>query len=228
MIGFGVLIDEALEELDSDEETDDELDDGAVSRIGRTGRRTCANATLETAHSATDAERTERGRMVGMPAFYRRDVPAYTRTMHVDMTPAECEKLLAEGKYAHLGCVDGGQPYVFPITYAYERGVLYGVTMEGTKIRIMRANPSVCVQVERVASESDWESVMCFGEYEEITDHDEVQRLKLLLGGVRGKAVLAGEDAPVTAIPHAAHRPEREAVAYRVKPTRMTGKAAKR
>jgi uncharacterized protein len=88
--------------------------------------------------------------------------------MYGDMGAARIEELLRGQFVGHLGCYGGGRPYVVPITYAYDGTHIYGYTREGMKLRIMRAHPTVCVQVERITDITDWESVIAWGRFEEL------------------------------------------------------------
>lgn len=146
-----------------------------------------------------------------------------------DLAKAECEEILARERYAHLGCIDGEEPHVVPITYAYEDGYLYGFTFEGAKILVLRKNPVMCVQVEKLTSEHHWESVMCWGKYEEISEPEEVQRVKLLFAQRHGDAILGHMDPPVTPGVHESHpRSTKKPVIYRMRPYRMTGRSETR
>ncbi len=148
--------------------------------------------------------------------------------MRSDLTPAQCEEILKKNWYGHLGCIDNGQPYVIPITYVYEDGILYGLSLEGRKIEIMRKNPHICVQVEQIESEDDWESVICWGEFEEITDPESIRDTKLLIADLHGQAVLRHEKPPVSPVVKSLQKRIDESVVYRMKPTRITGKAEKK
>ena len=64
---------------------------------------------------------------------------------------AEMEALLTEAPACRLGLCDGGQPYVVPVTFVYEEGAVYvHSSPEGEKIRILRKNPRVCVEVDSI------------------------------------------------------------------------------
>lgn len=146
--------------------------------------------------------------------------------MMTDLTKEECEAILTSGIYAHMGCSDGDEPYVVPITYVYHHGCIYSYTHEGQKIEIMRNNPKVCVQVERVESGSNWQSVMCWGLFEEVTDSKTIQDVKLLLADQYGASILKGEATPVSPMAtHLNQLQDEAAIVYRMKPYRMTGKA---
>jgi len=58
---------------------------------------------------------------------------------------------------------------------------IYGRTFEGMKLSMMRKNPNVCFQVDKTEGMSDWESVILWGTFEEITDGEERKNgLKIL------------------------------------------------
>jgi nitroimidazol reductase NimA-like FMN-containing flavoprotein (pyridoxamine 5'-phosphate oxidase superfamily) len=147
--------------------------------------------------------------------------------MQTDLTPAQCEELLAKNHYAHLGCIDDGKPYVVPITYVYKSGYIYGFSLEGHKIDVMRKNPEICVQVEHVDAADSWKSVMCWGKFEEITDAKGMQDAKLLIAGMHGQSMMKNQQPPVTPLIKNLQQKIDESVAYRMKPERMTGRAEK-
>lgn len=101
--------------------------------------------------------------------------------MRISLTFDECEHLLRSEHYGHLGCCKDSEPFVFPVTYAYRNGYLYSHTREGSKIDMLRKNPHVCLQVESVQTGYDWESVMCHGTFEELTDANERHEVELML-----------------------------------------------
>ena len=96
------------------------------------------------------------------------------------MTPDEIDSLIRESHYAHLGCSADGETYVVPITYVAEGDVLCSFTHEGKKMEMMRKYPDVCVQLEKLENDG-WQSVVCRGVFEEITEHDEAQRVSLAI-----------------------------------------------
>jgi nitroimidazol reductase NimA-like FMN-containing flavoprotein (pyridoxamine 5'-phosphate oxidase superfamily) len=147
--------------------------------------------------------------------------------MQIDLTPAQCEELLKKNYYAHLGCIDNDQPYVVPITYVYQDGFIYGLSMEGHKIDSMRKNPNICIQVEHIGGEHAWRSVLCWGSFEEITDPAQAQETKLLIADLHGQAILNDQEPPISQVVKSAQSSADESVVYRMKPTRITGKAEK-
>jgi uncharacterized protein len=98
-----------------------------------------------------------------------------------EMAREEMEELLRGARYGHLGCTRDGQPYVVPMSYAYDDGAVYLFTTEGTKTEYMAANREVCFQVEEVEDETKWSSVMLSGRAERLTAAADVERVMQLL-----------------------------------------------
>ena len=178
-----------------------------------------------------DANRTNQCGFGGVEAFtgFLFHPSAYDWHMKTDLRPAHCEKILAANHYGHLGCVDNGEPYVVPITYVYRDGFLYGFSQEGHKLEIMRKNPTICIQVERMESGLEWESIICWGNFEEVTDPKNIQDIKLLFAEQHGHIVLEEGEPPVSPLINDLHTQRSDAikksVIYRMKPYRMTGKS---
>jgi nitroimidazol reductase NimA-like FMN-containing flavoprotein (pyridoxamine 5'-phosphate oxidase superfamily) len=89
----------------------------------------------------------------------------------------ECRSVFARGSIARLGCSLDNQPYILPIFYAYEPDSIYVFSTFGQKIEWMRVNPKVCVQVDEIANQANWVSVIANGTYQELPDsQDSVER----------------------------------------------------
>jgi uncharacterized protein len=87
-----------------------------------------------------------------------------------EMTEKECRDLLASKSIGRLGCSQDNQPYVVPIYFAYEPDYVYVLSTAGQKIEWMRANPKVCIEIDEIANESDWVSVIINGQYQELPE----------------------------------------------------------
>lgn len=85
-----------------------------------------------------------------------------------EMSGNECREILTRTSIGRLGCSLNDQPYVVPIYFAYEADYIYALSTVGQKIEWMRQNPRVCVQVDEIASQSQWASVIANGTYEEL------------------------------------------------------------
>ena len=66
------------------------------------------------------------------------------------MTQEEIERFIASEVVARLGCHSAGRTYVVPVAYAYSNGVLYSFSHDGLKVGMIRDNPEVCVEIDRV------------------------------------------------------------------------------
>jgi hypothetical protein len=89
----------------------------------------------------------------------------------------DARALLRANHYGRLGYCNQGEPYVLPINYLYNGEDLYMHSLPGLKIRAMRTHPQICLQVDEVTDDYNWRSVIAFGEYEEITEPEERERL---------------------------------------------------
>src|ERR1039458_10298930 len=87
-----------------------------------------------------------------------------------EMSRQECEDLLARTGFGRLACARDNQPYIAPMYFAAEPGLLYGFATMGQKIKWMRLNPLVCVEADEVRSHTEWSSVIVLGRYEELPD----------------------------------------------------------
>ena len=82
----------------------------------------------------------------------------------------QIEDLLQHEIVGRIGCHADGITYVVPISFAYDGKYIYGHTQEGMKINIMRKNPKVCFQVDRLTNMANWKSVIAMGEFQELTE----------------------------------------------------------
>jgi nitroimidazol reductase NimA-like FMN-containing flavoprotein (pyridoxamine 5'-phosphate oxidase superfamily) len=80
----------------------------------------------------------------------------------------EINNILTSQVLGRLACADGKQPYVVPVTYAYDGKYIYGQSNEGMKLKILRKNPSVCFEVDMMTDMRNWKSVVVYGKFEEL------------------------------------------------------------
>jgi len=103
--------------------------------------------------------------------------------MFGQLNETEIEHLLTSQVLGRIGCHADGRTYVVPISFAYDGKYIYGHTEEGMKIDMMRRNPAVCFEVDTLANMANWQSIICQGEFEELTNTEERnEALKILLG----------------------------------------------
>jgi nitroimidazol reductase NimA-like FMN-containing flavoprotein (pyridoxamine 5'-phosphate oxidase superfamily) len=95
-----------------------------------------------------------------------------------NMTEAECRRALRTARVGRLACTRDNQPYVVPIYFAYNEPHLYAISTAGQKIKWMRANPLVCLEVDNITSHDEWMSVIVLGRYEELPDLPEFKRAR--------------------------------------------------
>ena len=110
-----------------------------------------------------------------------------------------------------------GETYVVPIIYAWDGEHIYVQSIEGRKISMMRESPQVCFEIDEYERGS-WRSVIVDGVYEELHGDDARAALEKLVARFAGgtgnrRRPSAGEVTPV---------------AFRIRPTRMTGRRMQR
>lgn len=135
-----------------------------------------------------------------------------------ELTDEQIEHVLRTEVVARLGCLDGGRIYVVPVCYVYDGTHLYGHSMDGAKLRAMRANPGVCVEVEHVDDLSNWQSVVGWGRFEECHGPDWDAGLALLVDRIM----------PLLTFPAGQPPPDLSALrrgsVYRIRLTEKTGR----
>jgi nitroimidazol reductase NimA-like FMN-containing flavoprotein (pyridoxamine 5'-phosphate oxidase superfamily) len=136
------------------------------------------------------------------------------------------EEILREEVVGRVGCHAHGRTYVVPITYAYADGCVYAHSAEGTKLRLMRANPWVCFEVERVRSPVDWESVIAQGRFEELQGEEAHAAMRLYLDRLAPLLVSATARLRTEMYPRRAHPPGdgHGAVVFRLRLSETSGR----
>ncbi len=85
------------------------------------------------------------------------------------LSETEAQKLLKEQKFGHLGCIlETGEPYVVPVNYLFYDEEIYLHLLPGDKLDALRTNPKICLQVEKIEDILKWQSVIVFGEFQEV------------------------------------------------------------
>lgn len=92
--------------------------------------------------------------------------------MFKNLDNKDIETVISENIIGRLGCHADGETYVVPISYAYDGEYIYARSFEGMKISMMRKNPKVCFQIDTMKDMADWNSVILWGIYEELTDEE--------------------------------------------------------
>jgi len=92
-----------------------------------------------------------------------------------ELDDTQINNLLSSQVVGRLACSDGKQPYIVPVTYTYDGEYIYGQTNEGTKLEILRKNPNVCFEVDRMINMRNWQSVIVQGIFEELSSKEAEQ-----------------------------------------------------
>jgi len=92
-----------------------------------------------------------------------------------ELTHSQCCEVLARSEIGRLACAQSDQPYIVPIHFSFdvERNCVYAFSALGQKVRWMRANPKVCLEIEELEHRDSWTTVVVFGLYEEIHHAEE-------------------------------------------------------
>jgi uncharacterized protein len=97
-----------------------------------------------------------------------------------ELGPDEIDEVLRSEILARIGCIADGWPYVVPVTYLYDGESIYIHSGEGRKLRAMRDNPQVCVEVEHIRSTTNWRTVIARGIFESLWQDTNDYGMKLL------------------------------------------------
>ena len=90
-----------------------------------------------------------------------------------ELTDRQIDHVLQSQLIGRIGCCADNKMVITPVTYVYHEGYIYAHSKDGSKIRMMRLNPKVCFQVDAVETMRNWRSVLVWGEYEELTKHQD-------------------------------------------------------
>lgn len=143
-----------------------------------------------------------------------------------ELNTQQIEELLHKEVIGRLGIYAGNKTYVVPITFAYDGQYIYGHSKDGLKIKMMRENPSVCFEVDVMENMANWQSVIAWGEFEE---------LKGMLNQREGMRILIERIAPMltSETSHPSHGFQKKnngdtkptsAVVFRIKLREKTGR----
>jgi nitroimidazol reductase NimA-like FMN-containing flavoprotein (pyridoxamine 5'-phosphate oxidase superfamily) len=126
---------------------------------------------------------------------------------------------------ARISYVDRrGQPYIVPITYAYDGDSFYGYSLLGAKIESMSVHPRVCVEVDRVSSATNWICVVALGEFESLHGAHAIDALQRIADRLRtiARADALGNAAEKTYV----SRIGGPGLAYRIRIAHRSGRQA--
>ncbi len=141
----------------------------------------------------------------------------------------QIENLLHSQVIGRIGCHADDTTYVVPVSYAYDGTYIYGHTLEGMKIDMMRKNPNVCFEVDVMENMSNWRSVISWGNFEELKEpEDREMGMQKLIDRIM--PIMTGE----TTVHHSMtdsqgkYIESMQGVVYRIELTEKTGRYEKR
>ena len=147
------------------------------------------------------------------------------------LTDGQIDRLLHTESVGRIGCHAGGRTYVVPVTYVYDGSAIYGHTGDGMKVRMLRENPEVCFEVDRLESLANWQSVIVWGRFEELRGTAAAHAMGLLMDRLLPLMPSETSGAGHGSEPSAVHRADvagRHPVVYKVVIREKTGRFEKR
>lgn len=136
--------------------------------------------------------------------------------------PGQIERLLQQECIGRIGCHANGLTYVVPVTYWYDGHGVICHSAEGQKLRMMRENPHVCFEVDRMRDMGNWESVVAQGRFEELGPDEAAHAMADLARWLRPRMPSVTADPTHPESPH--HGTGRTAVAFRIQLEEKTGR----
>jgi nitroimidazol reductase NimA-like FMN-containing flavoprotein (pyridoxamine 5'-phosphate oxidase superfamily) len=100
------------------------------------------------------------------------------------LNQAQIDHVLQSNVIGRIGCHANELTYVVPVTYVYYGGCIYGHTVEGLKMRMIRKNPNVCFEVDQIQDYANWVSVIVWGTFMELKGEEIITGLKILSDGL--------------------------------------------
>jgi nitroimidazol reductase NimA-like FMN-containing flavoprotein (pyridoxamine 5'-phosphate oxidase superfamily) len=94
-----------------------------------------------------------------------------------ELNDIQIETLLKDQLIGRIGCHSDNVTYIVPVNYVYDGESIFCHSAKGMKIDMMRENPSVCFEVDTIKDMTNWESVIAWGKFEEITELDVKQQV---------------------------------------------------
>ena len=146
------------------------------------------------------------------------------------LSSAEIEDLLQTEVVARVGCHADGRTYVVPVTYAYDGESVLIQSADGLKLRMMRRNPWVSVEVDHIDNLANWRSVIAWGRFEELFDEEAATAFARLRA--RLEPLMVSETTPHAETLAAGEKPVRSgnghSSIYRIRLLEKTGRFERR
>lgn len=137
----------------------------------------------------------------------------------------QIDRVLSNGTVGRIGVHAEGRTYVVPTTYVFDGDSVYLHSAVGLKIRMMRANPDVCFQVDDIDDMANWRSVIAWGRYEELKGELAIAAMNLLISRL---SPLTASETTGPAGRIAGRVGNGEEVSYRIRLAERTGRFERR
>ncbi|HEY6957541.1 MAG TPA: pyridoxamine 5'-phosphate oxidase family protein [Candidatus Limnocylindria bacterium] len=134
------------------------------------------------------------------------------------LTRAQIDAVLHQSTVGRIGVHADGKTYVVPVTYVFDGDSVYGHSVLGQKIRMMRKAPDVCFEVDDIDDMANWKCVIASGRFEELTGDMAVAAAKLIA------ARLGPLTTSETAGPAGRVRGAKQHVSYRIRLAERSGR----
>lgn len=145
------------------------------------------------------------------------------------LTEKQSEFILLSNHIGRIGCSSNNQPLIIPVTYVFHEGYVYGRSLDGKKIAVMRKNPKVCFQVDEIDNLANWRSVVVIGRFEELKT-EASQRVAKVLFHERLLPLTLGETVdPARELAHPPHVVQKikKPITYRISVEEISGRFEK-
>lgn len=101
-----------------------------------------------------------------------------------ELNKTQINSILSSQVLGRLACTDGKVPYIVPVTYTYVDDYIYGQTNEGKKLKMLRKNNNVCLEIDMMTDMRNWKSVIVYGKFEELKNKEAEKARQILFENV--------------------------------------------
>ncbi|AVR45571.1 flavin mononucleotide-binding protein [Christiangramia fulva] len=147
--------------------------------------------------------------------------------MRKDLNNEQCLEMLRNNYVGRLGYIFEKRPFVVPITYFYseENNSVIGYSGKGQKLKALRKNKFISLEIDEIESIDHWRSVLVHGEFEELHQTEAKYLLHAFALGVE-KLIAKKEKRELHAISEFSTRIIKEEIpiVFRIKDLEWTGK----
>ena len=90
--------------------------------------------------------------------------------MRRSLTTKECYNILSNNYIGNLGYLYRNRPFIVPITFFYDKkqACIISYSAEGHKVKAMRKNNSICLEVAEIESVDHWRSILVHGSFQQL------------------------------------------------------------